>query len=314
VPVYPASAGNARCAASGCRCHDRVRAYPSDTTDAQWQVLEPEARAVMAALVKAEGRPMEHDLRAMCDAVFYVVKNGVEGRALPVDFPPHAAVWKFFGRWSGRGLPQELAHRLRRRLRSHQGRGPEPTAVIVDSQIVKAADTVGKGSRGFHGGKKINGRGRHVAVDAEGWLLATVAAAASVSDRAGVKLLIPRLLAAFTTLRLMWADSGYDGKPLAAWVNKAAGITLEIIKRSDAPGFRVVARRWVVERTFGWLLRYRRLVRDYERRTEHHEAMVWWATVLIMTRRLARYQTGQPPVERWGGDRPPLSRLPTQAA
>lgn len=159
MPVYPASARNARCAASGCGCHDRVRAYPSGTTGAQWQVLEPEARAVMAALVKAEGRPMEHDLRAMCDAVFYVVKNGVEWRALPVDFPPHAAVWKFFGRWSERGLPQELTHRLRRRLRGHQGRGPEPTAVIVDSQIVKAADTVGKGSRGFHGGKKINGAG-----------------------------------------------------------------------------------------------------------------------------------------------------------
>jgi transposase len=157
VPVYPASAGNARCAAPGCRCHDRVRAYPSDTTGAQWQVLEPEARVVMVALVKAEGWPMEHDLRAMCDAVFDVVKNGVGWRALPVGFPPHAVVWKFFGRWSERGLPQELAHRLRR-LRGHQGRGPEPTAVIVDSQIVKAADTVGKGSRGFHGGKKINGR------------------------------------------------------------------------------------------------------------------------------------------------------------
>ena len=208
----------------------------------------------------------------------------MEWRALPVDFPPHAAVRNFFGRWSGAACRRSWRTGCGGGLRSHQGRGPEPTAVIVDSQIVKAADTVGKGSRGFHGGKKINGRGRHVAVDAEGWLLAIVAAAASVSDRAGVKLLIPRLLAAFTTLRLMRADSGYDGKPLAAWVNKAAGITLEIIKRSDAPGFRVVARRWVVERTFGWLLRYRRLVRDYERRTEHHEAMVWWATVLIMTR------------------------------
>jgi transposase len=186
--------------------------------------------------------------------------------------------------------------------------------VIVDSQIVKAADTVGKGSRGFHGGKKINGRGRHVAVDAEGWLLAIVAAAASVSDRAGAKLLIPRLLAAVTTLRLMWADSGYDGSPLAAWVKKTAGITLDIIKRSDLPGFQVVPRRWVVERTFGWLLRYRRLVRDYERRTEHHEAMVWWATVLIMTRRLGRYETGQPPIQRWGGDRHHCPDLLAQAA
>jgi len=277
--------------------------YPSDTTDAQWEVLEPRARAVMAALVKASGRPMEHDLRAMTDAVFYVVKNGVEWRALPVDFPPWEAVWKFFGRWSARGLPESLVHRLRGELRARQGRAAGPTAVIIDSQIVKAADTVGKGSRGFHGGKKINGRGRHAAVDVEGWLLAIVVTGAQISDRAGAKLLVTRLLAMFTTLQIMWADSGYDGKPLATWIRQAAGITLQIIKRSDLPGFHVVSRRWVVERTFGWLMRYRRLVRDYERRTDHHEAMIYWATVMIMTRRLARYETGTPPIRRWGGER-----------
>jgi transposase len=314
VPVYLLSSGDARCAASGCRCHDRVRAYPSDTTGAQWAVLEPEVRAAMAELVKAEGRPMEHDLRAMCDAVFYVVKNGVEWRALPVDFPPHEAVWKFFGRWSARGLPRELTGRLRRRLRERQGRGPDPTAVIVDSQIVKAADTVGKASRGFHGGKKINGRGRHVAVDVEGWLLAIVVTAASVSDRAGARLLVARLVKAFTTLRVMWADSCYDAAPLATWIKTTAGITLEIIKRSDLTGFQLVARRWVVERTFGWLMRYRRLARDYERRTDHHEAMVYWATVMIMTRRLARYQAGQPPEPRWGGERQTRAQPQAQAA
>ena len=160
-------------------------------------------------------------------------------------------------------------------------------------------------------GRRSTGGAGHAAVDVEGWLLAVVVTAASVSDRAGAKPLIPRLLQAFTTLTLMWADSGYDGAPLAAWVKKAAGITLQIIKRSDAPGFQVVRRRWVIERTFGWLMRYRRLVRDYERRTEHHEAMVYWATVMIMTRRLARYQAGAPPQPRWGGDR--QSRLDLQA-
>ena len=315
MPVYPVSGGNARCAASGCGCHGRMPVYPSDTTDAQWEVLEPRARAVMAALVKASGRPMEHDLRAMTDAVFYVVKNGVEWRALPVDFPPWEAVWKFFGRWSARGLPESLVHRLRGELRARQGRAAGPTAVIIDSQIVKAADTVGKGSRGFHGGKKINGRGRHAAVDVEGWLLAIVVTGAQISDRAGAKLLVTRLLAMFTTLQIMWADSGYDGKPLATWIRQAAGITLQIIKRSDLPGFHVVSRRWVVERTFGWLMRYRRLVRDYERRTDHHEAMIYWATVMIMTRRLARYETGTPPIRRWGGERgTPPPRQDQQAA
>ena len=315
MPVYPLAARSASCASPGCRCHDRKPAYPSDTADAQWRVLEPEARAVMAELAQVSGRPMVHDVRAMLDAVFYVVKNGVEWRALPVDFPPHAAVYKFFERWSQRGLPGELVHRLRGRLREHQGRSPDPTASIVDSQIVKAADTVSRASRGFHGGKKINGRGRHVAVDVEGWLLSIVVTGAQVSDRAGAKLLVIRLLNVFTTLQIMWADSGYDGKPLAAWVKQVAGITLQIIKRSDLPGFQVVSRRWVVERTFGWLLRYRRLARDYERRIEHHEAMVYWATVMIMTRRLARYETGAPPIRRWGGERStPLSRQDQQAA
>jgi transposase len=269
----------------------------------------------MAELLQVSGRPMVHDLRAMLDAVFYVVRNGIEWRALPADFPPHAAVYKFFERWSQRGLPETLVHRLRGRLRARQGRGPEPTAVIVDSQIVKAADTVGKSSRGFHGGKKINGRGRHVAVDVEGWLLAIVVTGAQVSDRAGAKLLVIRLLNVFTALQVMWADSGYDGKPLATWIWRCAAISLQIIKRSDLPGFQVVSRRWVVERTFGWLLRYRRLARDYERRTAHHEAMVYWATVMIMTRRLARYQTGAPPITRWGGERgTPSPRQDQQAA
>jgi len=141
-----------------------------------------------------------------------------------------------------------------------------------------------------------------------------VVTAASVSDRAGAKLLVIRLLGAFDTLKIMWADSGYDGKPLAACIKAIAAITLEVVKRTDAHSFQVVRRRWVVERTFGWLMRYRRLARDYERRTDHHEAMIYWATVLIMTKRLTRYETSQPPPRRSGGDRaPPAKREPDAA-
>ena len=107
-------------------------------TDPQWQVLEPQARAVMAELTIAAGRPMTHDLRAMCDAVSYVVKNGIEWRALPIDFPPWGAVYAFFERWQARGLAETLVHRLRRKLRVHQGRTAGPSASIVDSQIIKA--------------------------------------------------------------------------------------------------------------------------------------------------------------------------------
>jgi len=258
----------------------------------------------MAELTIAVGRPMVHDLRAMCDAVSYVVKNGVEWRALPVDFPPWEAVYAFFERWNGRGLPAELVRRLRELLRQHQGRAAQPTACIVDSQMVKAHDTVSKATSGYHGGKKVTGRGRHIAVDAEGWLLALVVTAANVSDKAGAKLLLIKLFDAFSTLRLMWADTGYNGKPLQKYARAVAAITVEVVARTSPHSFQVLRRRWVVERTFGWLMRYRRLARDYERTTASSEAMIYWATVVIMTRRLARYENDQPPIQRWGGERP----------
>src|SRR6266540_3916275 len=140
MPVYPLTAWKPSCTSPGCWCRDRVPRYPSDLDDAQWAVLEPQARAVMAELAITAGRPMVHDLRAMCDAVFYVVRNGIEWRALPADFPPWEAVYAFYQRWSARGLPQTLVHRLREKLRVHQGRDAQPTASIVDSQIVKAAE------------------------------------------------------------------------------------------------------------------------------------------------------------------------------
>jgi transposase len=303
MSVYPVAASSTNCHTPGCWCRDRVARYPSDVTDAQWAVLRPEAEEVMAQLRQATGRPMVHDLRAMLDAVFYVVRNGIEWRALPADFPPWEAVYAFFQRWSQRGLPQRLVDRLRHRLRVRARRDAQPSAAVIDSQSVKAAETVGAGTRGFDSGKKINGRKRHIAVDAEGFLLAVVVTAANIGDRMGAKLLVIALLNICTRLTLIWADSGYDGAPLTGWIRTVADATLQIIKRTEQHTFRVVPRRWVVERSFGWLLRYRRLVRDYERRTEHHEAMVYWATVLLMTRRLARRLTDPPIVQRWGQPR-----------
>lgn len=303
MPVYPAGPPGASTTCPGCLCRDRVPRYPSDMTDAQWRILQPQARQVMDEIRRATGRPMVHDLRAMLDAIGYVVRNGIEWRALPVDFPPWEAVYAFFQRWSQRGLPQRLVDRLRGRLRTGLGRDAQPSAAIVDSQTVKGADTVGAASRGFDSGKRINGRKRHLVVDVEGFLLAVVVTAASVGDRMGAKLLVIALLNTCTRLKLIWADSGYDGKPLADWVRAIARISLEVIKRTELHMFKVVPRRWVVERSFGWLLRYRRLVRDYERRAEHHEAMVYWATVMIMTRRLARRSTDPPMKRRWGQPR-----------
>lgn len=310
MPVYRTTPIDANCCPSpGCPCHARTRRYPSDLTDAQWAVLEPEARAAMESLIKAAGRPMAHDLRAMVDAVGYVTRYGIEWRALPVDFPPHEAVYAFFQRWSGRGLPQHLVDVLRERIRIARGRAPLPTAGSIDSQSVKAADTVGAATRGFDGGKKINGRKRHIAVDTLGLLLVVLVTPASVQDRDGAHSLLGLVRERFSTISLVWADGGYAGR-LVIWAKQVLHLTVTVVKRSDdTTGFVVLPRRWVVERTFGWLLRHRRLVRDYERRPDHHEAMVLWATVSIMTRQLTRDLAGEPPVPRWGGP-----RIATQAA
>ena len=299
----------------GCACHERVPRYPSDVTDAEWELLRPEAEAVMAELRRsAAGRPMEHDLRTVLDAIGYVTRYGIEWRALPVDFPSWEAVYAFFVRWNERGLPQGLVDRLRGRLRTAWGRAELPTAGSIDSQSVKAADTVGAASRGFDGGKKINGRKRHVVVDSLGLLLAVVVTAASVQDRDGACRLLGLLRERFSTISLVWADGGYAGR-LVSWAYQVLALTVTIVKRSDdTTGFVVLPRRWVVERTFGWLLRYRRLVRDYERRPEHHEAMVLWATVTIMTRQLTRATSGAPPHPRWGRPRTVASAPDQQAA
>ena len=293
---YPLGAPGAKCAASGCRCWSRTGRYPSDLTDAQWTVLEPVARQLMTAIRRADGRPMDHDLRAMLDAVGYVVRNGIEWRALPVDFPPWTAVYAFFQRWSQRQLPQQLSHRLRDRLRSIQDRPVAPTVAIIDAQSVKAAEWAHPDTRGYDGHKKISGRKRHLAVDVNGFLLAVAVTAANLGDRYGAKLLTIALLNTGLRLQTILADTGYDGWTLKWFFYSTAGIVLRATTRGTKNSFTASPRRWVVERTFAWLMRHRRLARDYERRPEHHEAMIWWTTVAIMTRRIARHDQ---PTPRW---------------
>ena len=192
---------------------------------------------------------MTHRLRVVVDAIRYLVRYGVGG-ALPADFPPWQAVYAFFERWAARGLPQRVVDRLRGRLGCGSGARRTPTAAVIDSQSVKAADTVGAATSGFDGGKKIKGRKRHVAVDSNGWLLAVLVTAANVQDRDAGHRLVALLRERFSTITLVWADGGYAGR-LVAWAATVLALTVTIVKRTDqVSGFVVLPRRWVVERSF----------------------------------------------------------------
>lgn len=206
---------------------------------------------------------------------------------MPVDFPPWDRVYAFYRRWRESGLVAEFHDRLRGKVREAAGRDPEPTAAVIDSQSVKADAVVGAGSRGYDGGKKINGRRRHLICDTTGLLLMINVTAGDVTDRQAATVMLPGLRERFPTITKLWADGGYTGV-LITWALTVLHLVVTVIKRSDdAKGFVVLPRRWVVERSFAWLLRSRRLTRDYERRPDSSEAMILWSMTRLMTRRLA---------------------------
>jgi len=264
----------------------RRRRYPSDTTDQEWTLLEA-LLPPPACTHAAGGRPEAHPRREVVDAIRYLVHNGCVWRALPADFPPWRTVYGFFARWAADGTLDRVHDTLRDQVRVDAGRQPQPSAAIIDSQSVRAADTVPKQTRGFDAGKKVNGRKRHIAVDTLGLLLAIVVTAASTQDRDAARPLLWRLRVAQRRIRLVWADAGYAGK-LVVWAATTLGLRVDIVRRRLAHAFQVLPRRWVVERTFAWISRHRRTVRDYERLPDHHRAMVTWAMIIVMTRRLAR--------------------------
>ncbi|MCX4909599.1 IS5 family transposase [Streptomyces sp. NBC_00878] len=261
--------------------------YPTDMTDAEWAAVRP-LLPVPGWMRGRGGRPEAYCHRAALDAIRYLVDNGIKWRAMPADFPPWDRVYAFFRRWRDHGLVKEFHDRLRAQVREKAGRDAEPTAGVVDSQSVKADAVVGSDSRGFDGGKLINGRKRHVVVDALGLLLAVMVTAADVGDRAAAQVLLHQVADAHHRLALVWADGGYTGS-LVEHCLATLALVLAIVKRSDdMRGFVVLPKQWIVERLFAHLMRTRRLVRDFERRTTSAEAMVYWSMTLLMTRRLAR--------------------------
>jgi transposase len=277
-----------------------IRAYyGTDLTDAEWQRLAP-----LFPTPAATGRPRCHSLREILNAIFYFVRSGSAWRLLPHDLPPWKTVYHYYRRWRCDGTWERVHAILRAVVRVRAGRNSQPSAGIIDSQSVKTT-TVG-GPRGFDGGKKINGRKRHLLVDTLGLVLKAKVHPADIMDRDGGKLLLAGLrhLPRFEHL---WADGGYNGD-FSAWVRAHLGWRVEIVKHppkprgvwapADAvidwskilppPGFRVLPRRWVVERTFAWFGSYRRLSKDYERLPETGETLIYIAMMRLMLKRLAR--------------------------
>ncbi|WP_243766845.1 IS5 family transposase [Streptomyces sp. GC420] len=255
-------------------------------SDAEWALVR-DLLPVPAWMAGRGGRPEGYCHRQMIDAVRYLVDNGIKWRAMPADFPPWPRVYAFFARWRDTGLAAELHDRLRDAVRRAEGRNPEPSAGVVDSQSVKADATVTNPTRGFDAGKKINGRRRHLLTDTLGLVLDVLVTPASTTDRDAARTLLPAGKERFRRLARIWADGGYTGH-LIDWAAQHLGLVVEVVRRSDdAHGFQVLPRRWVVERSFAWFLRSRRLVRDYERRTDTSESVIWWSMTMLMSRRLA---------------------------
>jgi transposase len=269
----------------------RTSCYPSDLTDEEWALVEP-----LLPPAGSGGRPEKHSRREIVDAVLYVVRTGCAWRQLPADFPPWQTVYWYFVRWEKQRVTLRMLDMLRQQVRQVEGRDADPSAGIIDSQSVKAADTVGRDTRGYDAGKKVAGRKRFIVTDTLGLLITVTVCAASVQDRDGAKGTLLGLYLASPNCRFVFADAGFAGR-LVDWAAQTLRTTIDIVRKpADQKGFAVLPRRWAVERTLAWLTAHRRLARDYERHPATSEAMIRWTAIGLMTRRLAR--GGQPAVRQ----------------
>jgi putative transposase len=259
------------------------KSYPTDLNDDQWQLIE----ALLPA-PKTLGRPPVNR-RMVINALLYITRAGGAWRLLPKEFGPWQTVYGYFSRWNKTGIWSLINEALRTLVRKQEGKRGQPTAAILDSQTVRSANHGGE--RGFDGAKLTKGRKRHILVDTLGLLLWVCVSPADVSERAGTRSFLAAALNWFKWLRRIWADQGYAGEDFEQWVHshrKTGSLRLEIVsKKKRQRGFSVLPKRWIVERTFGWLVLNRRLVRDYETKTENGEAFVLLSMIALMLRRLA---------------------------
>jgi putative transposase len=258
--------------------------YPTDLSDEECALL----RARLPELHRTV-RMRTHSLRDVFDAVFYVLRSGCPWRLLPGDFPPWSTVYYHFRRFRLGGLWHRVFTVLRTAERGRIGKDPDASAAIVDSQSVKTTEE-GTGSNGYDAHKNVKGRKRHLLVDTLGLPLSVLyVTPADVQDRVGARLLLAGLGPLVPRLKKIWADGAYSGKELARWCEEQGGWEIEVVERDkEAKGFEVLPKRWIIERTFGWLRRDRRLAKDYERKVQTSETLIEVAMIRLMLRRLAK--------------------------
>ncbi|WP_280885318.1 IS5 family transposase [Streptomyces sp. LBL] len=263
------------------------RPYRSDVSDARWALIEPVFTAWRARRTGPGTAARVHDLREIVNAILYVNRTGIPWEYLPHDFPPYKTVYDYYAKWETDGTTQQVHDLLRDKTRRLHGRRAEPTAAVVDAQSVKTSANVAETSQGIDAGKKIKGRKRHLITDTLGLVLAVLVTAANVHDTTGGKLLLDDLAAAHPSVTKVWADGGYQNSIF----NHGArlGIDVQVVQRPRTKGFEPLPKRWVIERTFGWLMQHRRLARDYEALPQRSRAMIHWA----MANKMARELTGE---------------------
>lgn len=261
--------------------------YPSDLTDDEWALVEP-----LIPPAKRGGRRREVVMRDVVDGIMYVLSTGCQWRYVPKDLPPRSTLHGYLQRWEYDGTLGKIHHTLYQKCREHIEREASPTACIIDSQSVKSTEKGGANidPPGYDAGKKIKGKKRHILVDTQGLLLHAVVHPADIQERDGGILVLATLFGLYPFLQKLFADGGYQGPQFRDEVATVLpGLSVEIVKRSDcAKGFEVLPRRWVVERTFAWLNRCRRLAKDFENLNRTALAFLRLASIRLMLRKLCK--------------------------